>query len=385
MTIPSRDELRSLARHQDERCLSIFMPTHKVGSASQEDPIRFKNIIRQAEEQLVANGARGTQAREMLQPASDLLGDPFFWQHQGDGLVLYVSPGLFRYYQLPLVLPEYVTVADHFDIQPLFPLFVNDGTFYVLALSQNTVKLYQCTRDTIHEVPLDGVPKSLAEALATDQREEHLQFHTETGPSGTGERAAVFYGSGAFGGESTKDQVLRFTHLVDKGLHSYLRDEQGPLVLAAVDYLLPIYKDANTYPHLAAEAIEGNPEGAHPQDLHRRAWGIVRPQFLQRQKDTFEQYWNLAGTGRTANDVREVAPAAYNGRVAALFAAAGARQWGRYDPADNTVRMNDGAEPGLEDLVSFSVLHTFLNSGSVFTVPASDMPDNTAVAAVLRY
>jgi hypothetical protein len=30
-------------------------------------------------------------------------------------------------------------------------------------------------------------------------------------------------------------------------------------VLAGVEYLLPIYREANTYPHLLAEGIHGNP------------------------------------------------------------------------------------------------------------------------------
>lgn len=37
-----------------------------------------------------------------------------------------------------------------------------------------------------------------------------------------------------------------------------------PLVLAGVEYLLPIYRRANTYPYLLDGGVTGNPEGRRP-------------------------------------------------------------------------------------------------------------------------
>ena len=44
---------------------------------------------------------------------------------------------------------------------------VADGIFYVLALSQNEVRLLQATRHSVREIDLTGVPQSMAEALRT--------------------------------------------------------------------------------------------------------------------------------------------------------------------------------------------------------------------------
>ncbi|MGL4621418.1 MAG: hypothetical protein ACRCZS_20555 [Chroococcidiopsis sp.] len=64
------------------------MPTHKLGTQTQPDPIRFKNLIGEAEEKLVATRMRSQDARDLLERTQQL--DDFqFWQHQSDGLVIF--------------------------------------------------------------------------------------------------------------------------------------------------------------------------------------------------------------------------------------------------------------------------------------------------------
>ena len=52
----TRDELRALMEVRDPLCVSIYMPTHRTGDV-QQDPIRLKNLVNQAQEKLVAAGA----------------------------------------------------------------------------------------------------------------------------------------------------------------------------------------------------------------------------------------------------------------------------------------------------------------------------------------
>ena len=170
-------------------------------------------------------------------------------------------------------------------------------------------------------------------------------------------------------------------------MQDLLRDEQALLVLAGVDYLHPIYKEANTYPYLVDEGIEGNPEELSAEELHERAWAIVQPLFLAAQKEAAAQYRQLAGAGseQASNDLKEVVPAAYHGRVETLFVAVGLQQWGTFDPETNTVQVHEEAEPGDEDLLDFAAVQALLNSGTVYAVEPEKVPDETPLAAVFRY
>ncbi len=383
MRIFTRDELRTLTTSPQAPCVSIYMPTHRVSTQNQQDRTRLKNLIRQAQESLQAYGLRPGAAEALLEPAAGLLGAIPFWKDKQDGLALFISPGEFRYYQLPTAFESLVVVAHRFHIKPLLT-FLGGNEFFVLALSQNAVRLFEGSRLGLSAIDdPEGVPKSLADALKYDELIKQVQFRTGTGSGGArGERAAMFHGQSA---DDTKDRLLRYFRQIDQGLQDFLREAQAPLVLAGVEYLLPIYKEANTYPHLLDEGITGNPEGVSPEDLHRQAWALVQPHFQREQEQAAARYRQLAGTGRTSRDPREIVPAAYHGRVEFLFVAVGRQQWGDYDPGANQVHVHPEAQTGSFDLLDLAAAQTLLHGGAVYAVEPAAVPEEALLAAVFRY
>jgi len=359
------------------------MPTHRAFPGTKQDPIRFKNLIGEAEERLRALGDRSPDAAKMLEPAKSLIEDPVFWRHQSDGLATFISLGSFHQYRLPLRFDELLVITDRFHIKPLLPLFSDGGRFYILALSQNLVRFFACTRYGVEEVELENMPRSLSEALKYDDPEKQLQFHTGA-PAAGGERAAMFHGQGT-GKDDAKDNILRFFRLVDKGLQARLREESSPLVLAGVDYLLPIYREVSSYAHVLEEGIAGNPEGRTGEDLHRQAVEIVEPLFLKRREEAVSRYRQLAGTGRTSNSIEEIVPMAFDGRVEILFVALGVQQWGVFDPGRRVTVLHPEPVHADEDLLDFSAVQAYLKGGMVYAVKPEEMPDQASLAAVYRY
>jgi hypothetical protein len=364
-------------------CVSIYMPTYRTSPEAKQNPIRFKNLLKEAEDRLIGSGLRRPEARTLLKPGENLLKDSLFWQYQSDGFAAFISSGGFRYYRLPTSFKELLVVTDRFHIKPLLHLFTGDGRFYILALSQNEVRLFQCSRYNTSEVELEDVPKSLSEALKYDEPLKQLQFHTQT-PGGRGERAAMFHGHGV-GTDDAKNNILRFFHQVDHGLQKLLREEQAPLVLAGVDYLFPIYREANSYPHILEEGIAGNPEGLKPEELQTQAWKLVEPDFLKVQEEATVKYKQLAGTDRVSNDMKKIIPAAYDGRVDLLFVAVGIQRWGTFDPVTLSVHLHEEPEAGDEDLLDFAAIHTLLKGGTVYAVKPEEVPNEAPLAAVFRY
>ncbi|MCJ7661049.1 MAG: hypothetical protein MUO67_18010 [Anaerolineales bacterium] len=89
MKIVSRAEIKALLETGEEPCISIYMPTHRSGAEIQEDPIRLRNLLRAAEENLDAYGLSIPEVQELLQPAQDLVQvHSYFWRNQGDGLAM---------------------------------------------------------------------------------------------------------------------------------------------------------------------------------------------------------------------------------------------------------------------------------------------------------
>ena len=178
MNVLTRNNLKLLMEVHQGPCVSVFMPMHRSGPETQQDPIRLKNLIREAEENLIARGLRAPEAKELLGPAEKLLRDGFFRQHQSDGLAMFLSLGVFHCYLLPFVFEELVIVTDRFHIKPLLPLLTGDGRYFILALSQNKVRLLQSTHYSVSELDLGDVPENLAETLRDDDSWKDLHMHS---------------------------------------------------------------------------------------------------------------------------------------------------------------------------------------------------------------
>jgi hypothetical protein len=378
MNVLPREELKTLMMKQEGSCVTLYMPIHRGGAEAQQNPIRLKNLLRQAEEKLQAGGVRAADVEKFMEPAQALVKNTPFWKQQGEGLAVFLSSKNFKYYRLPVDFPEFVVVTDRFHIKPLLSLYSSDGQFYVLALSQKGVRFLEGSRFSVSEMALEGVPKSIMDAMKYD----FLEKQRPNRPSGSGSSQA----RGSIEWTAyTKEDTLRFFQQIDRGLHGILKDKKAPLVFAGVDYLFPIYREVNSYPHLVDRAITGNPEGLSVEELRKQAWAIVEPYFQKRQGEARAQYLQSVGTGLTSNNIMEIVPAAHHGRVAILFATVGMQQGGSFRPDTGKVILREKAAPGDEDLVDLAVIQTLLNSGTVYAVKKGEMPEMEHLAAVFRY
>jgi hypothetical protein len=380
MNALTKNNLKSLMRIRKGLCVSIFMPMHRSGSETQQDPIQFKNLLREAEEHLSAHGIHAPEARGLLEPAADLLHNGLFHEHQGDGLALFLSPELFHYYVLPFIFKKAVFVADRFHIRPLLQFFSGDGRFYVLALSQNKVRLLQGSHYSINEVDLTDVPENLAQTLRDHDSWQDLYMHSGGG-GGKGQSPAISHGHEL----DTKMELLRYFRQIDKGLHDLLKEERAPLLLAGVDFLHSIYTEANTYPHLINAEISGNPERLSLEELHEQAWTVVFPYFQKGKQEAMRRYQDFTGSDRASNSIRKIVPASYDGKIELLLISPDFQQWGIFTPDTNELHVHEKEEPGDEDLFELVTSQTLLNKGTVYLVEPAEMPDPEPVAAVFRY
>ncbi|MBW4678646.1 MAG: hypothetical protein KME19_00840 [Microcoleus vaginatus WJT46-NPBG5] len=389
MTLLSVEELKNLVEQPTGVSVSIYMPIYRVGPEIQQNPVRFKNLVREAENKLEEYGFEKTEIRKVLESALQEIDEATFWENQNNGLAIFIGPDFFHYYRSPLSFAELVVVADNFHLKPLMPLLTSDGLFYLLALSQQEVRLLECTRYGAREVEVENLPKSMDDALQYDPTAKDGQYRLSTSKGGTNnsfQHAGSFHGQGSPDQDKIQQDILQYFHIVDHALHEFLRNKKAPLVLAGVEYLFPIYREANTYPHLVAEGITGNPEHLKPEELHEQALPIVEPVFLQAQQEAMERYQELAAiTEKTSTDVKEAVPAAYYGRVEELFVAVGVQQWGTFNPDTNTIEIHQEAEVGDDDLLNSAAIQTILNGGTVYAVEPEKVPAEAPLAAVFRY
>jgi hypothetical protein len=278
---------------------------------------------------------------------------------------MFIAPGFLKYYQFAQGLGELVVVTDRFHVKPLIPIMGDKTEFYVLAISQKNVRFLECTRCGAKEISIEGIPDNIVDALGLDDFETHLHLHT--------------------GAEDIKSNIFQYFQQVDRGLREFLKNRRIPLIFAGVDYLYPIYREANTYSCLTDKNVSGNPEGLSTEKLHEMAWPIAESFFEKKKNEAIEQYRQNAGTGLASADITEIVKAAHHGRVGVLFVPIGIQQWGVFDRDVDTVKLHENPESGDEDLLDFAAIQTLLNRGTVYAMNIKEIPDEVAPAAIFRY
>ena len=388
----TQTQLRALAESGAPPAVSLYVPTHRKGSGIRQDPIALKNLLVEAEAKLVARGMRGTEARDLLKPAQDLLDDPAVWGPEGlDGLAVFVAPMIFHAYHLPFAPEPQVAVNDRFHVKALLPI-LKDHEFYVLALSQHDARLLRCTRTSCERVELPGdVETSLDRAVIPTG--EHAK-NDKTDETADGGSASSVQGATTTAHTNAPDPQHRvaenlkfFLRQIDDGVRRAVPENEAFLVLAGDVNITAPYHDATKLKKrdIAESTIKGNPDRTADGELHAKALEIVAPLWHKALSAEQETFGTALAQGKASRDVEEILMAAMDGRVNTLFVSPEARRWGRVDETARLVELHETETPDGEDVLDWATLKTLQTSGRVLVVGPDEVPGNGPLAAVLRY
>ncbi len=376
----TRKELDDLAGQVHDGAVSVYLPTHRQKEEIGQDPIQLKNLLAEAERQLLASGRSPREVHALLGSAQALVTDPDFWSGRQRGLALFLTEGAQpRWFHLPIEVEPAVTVARHFQIAPLVPLLHNPG-FYVLAVSQNKVRMLEGDRFGEHTVEVKGLPQNLINALNYHQPERVFQAHLFVQKSGA--RLVSVHGDGG-AADKAKEEVQEYFRMIDEALASFLRGKHQPVVFAGVDYLFPIYREVNTYTHLAQTHIAGNADLLSPQQLHAEALAALAPLFDEPVARALSLAAPPAAHSASASELAAILRAAHEGRVETLVVPRGAQAWGTFDEGTAEAHVAGSPAPGREDLVSRTIAEVLTHGGMVYQVEAA--AGGSRLAAVYRY
>lgn len=377
MAILTQDQLKPFLQVQTGPCVSIYIPTHRRHPGTLQDPIRFKNCLREAERLLADHPP--AEIHSLLDPVA-ALPNVEFWRRQADGLAILRSPDVLAEFRVPLSVPELVVVADSFHVRPLIRSLSSGVRYILLALSQKGIRVLEGTADSLTHVEIPGLPGSLAEFTPRRRGRSALSAHV-VGRGGANDRVVAAGGTEV----SVKADLVPYFRAVDRAVVRALRHERAPVILAGVEYYLPIYRDVARLKRLARTSVQGSPDAMTPEELHARAWPIAATILRENEERALEKYRRAAAGGRSREQLEDIVREARRGRVRRLFVALGVRIWGTVDRTTGRIHRTEVQQGSHDDDVLDDVAEVvFLHGGDVITVPRERMPDRLEVAAELR-
>lgn len=385
MSLLYKKDIEELNTVNAENCISIFVPTHRAGEEvlKREDALVLKTQVKEVKHKLSKKGVHNDDINKMLGPVEKLIDNSRFWSNQSDGLAIFLTDSFFRKYTLPVYFKEFNAVADSFYLKPLMPMFVGDGTFYLMTLQLDVVRLYECTKFSFTEIVIDDlIPKNLQERVGYDYEEKNLQFRTQQ----TGKGQAMYHGQEGATGKDKKE-IKAYFRAINDGLATILSDEISPLLIVTQDYLFSIYAEINTYQHLVKQNIKVDFDASNIFEIHEMAWEKMAPTFDQTRKDKISLFLAEQGTGKTAVEIEYILPAAFDGKIETLFCENMADIYGTFKKENGTITLSKGKENDNSiSIMNVAAIQTFLKGGHVYLLDKEDMPNpNSKVNALYRY
>ncbi|MEO8985072.1 MAG: hypothetical protein ABI300_05550 [Rhodanobacter sp.] len=381
MDLLANDYPNTILAERAGPCLSLYQPTHRQHPQNLQDPIRFRNLIKELDRSL-AQKYPGREIEPLLAPLRALADDTPFWNHTLDGLAVLAAPDFLRVYRLQRPVAELAVVADSFHTKPLLRIVQSADRYQVLGVNRHEVRLYEGNRDHLDEIELaPGVPRTLDDALDRDvERERAIRTH---GPI---KQEMGRHGASDVKQDSIDADTEHFFRAVDRSvLEHHSRPTGLPLLLAAMPEHHHLFREVSRNPHLLAASIDVFPGDLDMDALRARAWEQMQPHYLQRLAGLVDRFHAAKHRAQATDDLAESAQAAVAGRIEILLLEAGRQIPGRLDGASGEITLGKLDDPATDDVLDDLGERVLANSGEVVMVPTERMPTDTGLAAIYRF
>lgn len=381
-SLTDRFEITSLAKIEDDVCLSIYLPTHRAGSETRQDTIRFSNLLKQARE---LAGSRD-DLKAVVELIEEKLGDPNFWRQQGDGLAVLASNRDIYFLRLSEAVEEHVSIDNCFNLKPLVSVAESNTKLYVLALTWDSARLFTEQEDVLELVENESLPTSIEQILLPPDPEEHIQDKSYQAVGNTvSSNTAMFHGQG--GGEDQiegdrRNFIAKLSHIIE----SQVYQSGGKFVLLATEEVAAAFQAAVDFNVDAV--IHASPAPFSDKEISHKFGQQAKELVQAKPEEELADLGNRFGTARNqllaSDQIGEIVPASMQGKVAVLMFDTAAEIRGQIDKEKQTVAVTDREDD--IDLVNRAVIAALRTGAQVRCFAREKLPgSDTGVAAIFRF
>lgn len=366
--MPTRDEIAALSRVREAGCVAIYLKTTPVTQDIKLAQIELGNFTREALSQLQDMGMSKRDIEAVSEQLEDLAEDDEFWVYQAHSLAILVTPTQIRTWRLPNELTPMVVVSDRFHLKPLFRAITFPHSAFVLALSENSVRLVEVDADLPpQEIKVEDMPKDAASAAGLPSIKGRSHYRRMHGTEGQNVR------------------IEQYTRKVDAALRPLLTGRETPLILAATGRTAKMFHQMNSYPHLLSHGIDDSPDRMTDAELAAAARPVLDAHYADGLKDLHALFVQRESARRTTTDLADAARAATQGAIEVLMVDIDTVIPGFVDDETGAITLSDSDEIGAYGVVDEIAVRALANGARVLGVRREDLPKGDTLAAILRY
>jgi hypothetical protein len=385
--LPKIGEFKELAAVRADACVSIYLPTAPRREAAHANRTALKDLVKEALNQLRRSGYDKRRLSRLAQHFGHLLGDDKdpeiegkvrqrqrlhekvdevaeFWTYQSKGLGVLATVDGVRTFRLPHVVRPLAEVSDRFHLQPLIRALGMPHEAYVLGLSEGATRLIRVAVDMPPaEILVPQMPHNLPEGLRVYARAPSINLLLP---------------------EYEKVLMQEYVRKVDHALGAVLKGSDLPLILAADEPLVSMYRSVSTYPHLATEIIAGNPRMKTDRQISDLSLPIL-DRIYAREVEKIKVLYDDLKPRRATTDLSYAAHCATYGTIDQLVVDFDEVIPGLVDDYDGSVTYAVSDDAETYSVVDEVAKRALLTGARVLAARKDDLPMHAPLVAILRF
>lgn len=367
-------DIDKILAEKSNLCVSIVIPTHRYTRERMQDPKLVKKAMQKAKD-LMRHSAWPKDQVQQLEAKLDLLLTKIDFVRLHEGLAIFISPNITRFFLLPHQVKEKVIVGSSFEIRDLvyFSQFLKP--YYLVATSKKRIRLFKGQGLEIQEIINDEFPREYV---------EEYEYASPSIGSSTSSGLQNFEGDKSVVRETRQKA---FVKQMDHGLDKYLTADT-PLLVAGVEEELANFEHVTSHLHSIIGKIHGNfdHDALHP--LAETAWKKMKEYITTSQENTVLKLREQLGRGMAVDGIRDVWRLAHEGNALTLLVEKDFAPTAYVDPS-NQARIYVSPPISRYDIVTDAVEHVMetvkAKGGNIMIVQNEVLKENSHVALLLRY
>lgn len=366
--VPTLQELKALIAARADACVSIYLSTTPQTQHISASRIAYGNLLRSATARLAEAGIEKRRRGLIETELAALAEDDEFWAVQAHSLSVLATPDSIRTFRLATAVEDTVQVSDRFHLKPLLRAIAFPQSAFVLALSENAVRLIEIFADLPPtRVRVPELPKDASDAVGRASV-NNLTQNTRIANS-----------------EGQTVLLRQYARKVDAALRGVLSGRDTPLILAATDPLASIFRNLHSYAALLSDGLSGSPDRLTDAELAMASRPVLDGYYRAQVKAARQLFDIRSSERRATTDMGEAARAATNGAVEFLMIDVGAGITGTVGETDGSLTLSEVTGYGTYDVVDEISGRAILAGAKFLGVRGADIPGGAPLAVTLRY
>ncbi len=353
--------LKEIKDIRSENCITIIATTHRTKPDYLNDGLRLKNLIKEAEDRLMADTTK-RNAKSLIEKLNKLAAEIDHSQNL-ESLMLFVNDEVAKYTRLPITVEDRVVIDDTFATRDLVRAMHLETHYYILVLSQEKIRLIEAMNDKI------------IQEIGTPFPFENTQYFSKN-------RAA-----NAIASRQTS-LIAEYFNQADKRVNDVRKDNPLPVLICGLEENHNEYIKVADKKHSIFDVfLSKNKINDTAHSIVAESWEIVRDYLVQKNNERKVELKKAVGENKFLSDTNEIWKAISEGRIQTLFI-----EQGQFQPAvmkdDEIVYVSNQErnDTGVIDDIYDEMIEANMDfGGDVVFLPKGELTKFNGFGAITRY